>query len=318
MSPKSSLPSVETLRRIEAICTRFEQTDADNRDIERFCEDLDGDDREYLIRELVTLDIELRAQHGEHRTPADYDFASEIEFAGLNLVPTGFLNDNLNQLADSPSSTRPSSQRYQIGQSIGSGGIGEVWRVYDLATQRSLALKTLHRNLQNDSSAIDRFEREGLLTGTLQHPGIPPIYDRGRLEDGTPFFTMKLVEGETLHQILRSRSADQEDLGHLLGVFGVIAQTMAYAHSQQVIHRDLKPHNIMVGKFGELQVMDWGLAKRLGCDPDSITLTQRSAAKLIETGSRIESNPQSTLPNDELTTAGDIVGTPGFMAPRTS
>ena len=104
---------------------------------------------------------------------------------------------------------------------------------------------------------------EARITGQLQHPGIPPVHEVGRLENGHPFFSMKLIEGHTLADLLSQRADVQSDLPKFLKIFEQVAQTVAYAHSTGIIHRDLKPANVMVGAFGEVQVMDWSLAKRI-------------------------------------------------------
>ncbi|WP_419580698.1 protein kinase domain-containing protein [Stieleria magnilauensis] len=249
---------------------------------------------------------------------------SEPNQSVLDAVPSQFLNTSFPSLLSDTG--LPSSPRYQIGESIGSGGIGDVYRVYDRMGQRHLALKTLQRKFHRNGAAIDRFHREGLLTGTLQHPGIPPVYDHGTLEDGTPFFSMKLVEGQTLQQLIEARQASDDSLGELIGIFESVAQTIAYAHAQQVIHRDLKPQNIMVGKFGEVQVMDWGLAKRLGMqprsDPDAATKSEQTLLQANRVPDPAPSRGDETSGGDEtpqgseLTTAGDVVGTPGYMAPE--
>jgi serine/threonine protein kinase len=110
---------------------------------------------------------------------------------------------------------------------------------------------------------LRRFVEEAQVCGQLQHPGIVPVHDLGRLEDGRPFFAMKLVKGRTLAELLRERAGPDDDLPRLLGIFEQVCQAVAYAHSKGVIHRDLKSANVMVGAFGEVQLMDWGLAKVL-------------------------------------------------------
>ncbi|MCS7469442.1 serine/threonine-protein kinase [Stieleria sp. ICT_E10.1] len=319
MNAKSPREDVETLRRIEQVCTRFENADPSERDIEAFCQGFSGDHRIALLRELRLLQTELQRRGGRSQQGSESERFTELNRTLLEAVPSGFLNTNLQDAMGEQAA--PTSPRYQIGELIGSGGIGDVYRVYDTFGQRPLALKTLKRQFQSYKSAIDRFHREGLLTGTLQHPGIPPVYDHGTFDDGTPFFSMKLVEGQTLQQIMKSRQAPCDDLGDLIGIFENVAQTIAYAHSQAVIHRDLKPHNIMVGRFGEIQVMDWGLAKRLGgdseSDHDAATDSIRGAIDadlLTVTGEDTSSG--ETPHGSELTTAGDIVGTPGYMAPE--
>src|SRR5262249_41448568 len=110
------------------------------------------------------------------------------------------------------------------------------------------------------------FLEEAQVCGQLQHPGVPPVHELGTLPDGRPFFAMKLVKGHTLAELLRRRSpgADAPGSPVFLHIFEQVCQTVAYAHSQGILHRDLKPANVMVGAFGEVQVMDWGLAKVFG------------------------------------------------------
>lgn len=309
---------IATLRRIEAACTRFEQTAPRDRDIESFCEGFEGEARSMLIGELVALEQELTESAAEpHESTSDRE-PRDFDGDAIDSVPDHFLRGGLSDLASDEASP-PRSSRYTIDRPIGEGGIGQVWRVFDVQNQRPLALKTLLGKYRLRTEVLDRFLSEGQLTGTLQHPGIPPIYDHGRLDDGTPFFAMKLVEGETLQTILDRRESSA-DVGAALAIFISVAQTLAYAHSQRVVHRDVKPHNIMVGRFGEVQVMDWGLAKRLGSPPDPVAAAEhpgtagsgiapaRSTAKEPGMGD----TPQST----DLTTAGDIVGTPGYMSPE--
>src|SRR5262249_39560431 len=107
------------------------------------------------------------------------------------------------------------------------------------------------------------FREEAQVGGQLQHPGVVPVYELGRSGDGRPYFTMKLVKGTTLSSLLRERASPTQERPRFLKIFEAVCQAVAYAHSKGVIHRDLKPHNVMVGAFGEVQLMDWGLAKVL-------------------------------------------------------
>ncbi len=157
---------------------------------------------------------------------------------------------------------------------------------------------------------VRRFVEEAQIGGQLQHPGIVPVHELGRLPDGRLFIAMKLVKGRTLAALLETRRGPDADRIRFLSIFEQICQTMAYAHARGVIHRDLKPSNIMVGSFGEVQVMDWGLAKVLdhggvANEGRAITPSDDSAAVCtLRSGAAIESR------------AGSVVGTPSYMAPE--
>lgn len=158
---------------------------------------------------------------------------------------------------------RESDSRYRIDGEIARGGMGAILKGRDTDLGRDLAIKVLLDSHKDKPEIVQRFVEEAQIGGQLQHPGIAPIYELGQFADKRPFFAMKLVKGETLSKLLSDRQDTTEDRGKLIGIFEQICQTMAYAHSRGVIHRDLKPANIMVGAFGEVQVMDWGLAKVL-------------------------------------------------------
>jgi tetratricopeptide (TPR) repeat protein/tRNA A-37 threonylcarbamoyl transferase component Bud32 len=157
--------------------------------------------------------------------------------------------------ADEP----PDLPGYAILGRIDEGGMGVVWRARELAFGRTLAIKVVKAG---DPQAVRRSLAEARIAGGLAHPSIVPVHARGRLPDGRPYFTMKLVEGETLAALLRGRPSGGRP-AEFVRVFAQVCQAVAYAHDCGVIHRDLKPANVMVGAFGEVQVMDWGLAKSL-------------------------------------------------------
>jgi tetratricopeptide (TPR) repeat protein len=207
--------------------------------------------------------------------------------------------------------------RYQLIGEIGRGGMGVVLRVLDKSFGRPLAIKVLRSDKGLSAAAERRFLDEARITGQLQHPGIPPAHEVGRLADGRPFFSMKLIEGRTLSELLTERPSPQADLPRFLKIFEQIAQTLAYAHSQGVIHRDLKPLNVMVGTFGEVQVMDWGLAKRLAhaapveaAPPETPQATAPSAAGPEQTVAAASDSTESH------TQAGQVLGTFAYMAPE--
>src|SRR5262245_33475071 len=156
--------------------------------------------------------------------------------------------------------------RYELGQEIGRGGMGSVVAGRDPSLGREVAVKILLGQHRGDSDFVRRFVEEAKVAGGLQHPGVVPIHDHGTAPDGRPFFVMKRVQGRTLSELLRARPDPDHEQPRFLKIFEQVCQTIAYAHSQGVIHRDLKPSNVMVGEFGEVQVMDWGLAKVLTRD----------------------------------------------------
>jgi serine/threonine protein kinase len=150
--------------------------------------------------------------------------------------------------------------RYRILRHAASGGMGAVYEADDTLLKRRVALKVLHpAEAYLDQSAVDRLLEEAGILARLEHPGIVPVHDAGVLPDGNVFYTMKFVEGQRLDRYARSgkRVAD------LLRVFQKICETVAFAHARNIVHRDLKPENIMVGAFGEVLVLDWGIAKVL-------------------------------------------------------
>ena len=160
--------------------------------------------------------------------------------------------------------TPASPPGYELLDEIGRGGMGVVYRARDVALDRDVAVKLLSDRYPADSPAAQRFLGEARITGQLQHPGIPAVHELGTLADGRPFLAMKLIKGSTLEALLKHRPDPAADRGRLLAVFEAVCQAVGYAHAHGVIHRDLKPANVMVGAFGEVQVMDWGLAKVLG------------------------------------------------------
>jgi WD40 repeat protein/serine/threonine protein kinase len=194
---------------------------------------------------------------------------------------------------------------YRIEEEIARGGMGRVVRIRDDDFDRPLAMKVL---LERTGDLEDRFQREARMTGVLQHPGIPPVHAMGRLDDGRPYFVMKLIQGRSLQALLRERPSPAADLPRFVAIFEQICQTVGYAHARGVIHRDLKPGNVMVGAFGEVQVMDWGLAKLIKGDP-----TEKPAP--VDTQGTVYGLRRAVTAAD-ATLAGSLLGTPAYMAPE--
>jgi serine/threonine-protein kinase len=203
-----------------------------------------------------------------------------------------------------------SAGRYQLLGEIARGGMGAVLKGRDPELGRNLALKVLLEHHRERADLIDRFVEEAQICGQLQHPGIVPVYELGTLADRRPFFAMKLVKGQTLAMLLSRRSSAADDLPRFLSIFEAVCQTVTYAHARGVIHRDLKPSNVMVGSFGEVQVMDWGLAKVL---PKDGPPARESEAPPID--KTMVATPRGRG-DSELSQAGSVLGTPAYMAPE--
>lgn len=206
--------------------------------------------------------------------------------------------------------------RFQLRGEIARGGMGAVLRGRDTLLGRDLAIKVLLDNHLNNPDVVQRFVEEAQINGQLQHPGIVPVHEMGKLSDQRPFFAMKLVEGTTLGELLGRRESVDRERSRFIGIFEQICETVAYAHSRDVVHRDLKPANIMVGAFGEVQVMDWGLAKVLGKEP--ATSSAEPELPTVDFEPPVDSRPVSTTPSGigSQTRFGAVIGTPAFMPPE--
>jgi tetratricopeptide (TPR) repeat protein/tRNA A-37 threonylcarbamoyl transferase component Bud32 len=202
-------------------------------------------------------------------------------------------------------------EKYQLLGEIARGGMGVILKGHDTDLGRDVALKVLDGELAKNPAVVQRFVEEAQIGGQLQHPGIVPVYDLGLMADESPYFTMKLVKGRTLSALFQQRKSTADNRGRLLAIFESVCQTMAYAHSKGVLHRDLKPANIMVGAFGEVQVVDWGLAKVL--HRGGVADERRAKETLHTVIETVRSGPGSSG-SDSL--VGSVMGTPAYMAPE--
>jgi tRNA A-37 threonylcarbamoyl transferase component Bud32 len=207
-------------------------------------------------------------------------------------------------------SAPPDTPRYRFEEFLARGGMADVWRGRDTLLARAVALKVLRERAFGDGEAGARFEAEARHVSRLEHPSIVPVYDLGELSDGRPFFAMKLVHGQTLAELLAARGTPAEDLSHWVGVFEQVCAAVAYAHARDLIHRDLKPSNVMLGEFGEVLVLDWGIAKTLQAGPHPAAIPPTPVLRSSPIGEA------ATRPAGPETLPGQISGTPAFMAPE--
>ena len=231
----------------------------------------------------------LLEQHGVPR-----DIADKVRGVLLPWYAQSRTTDDLGaqatiRLDDDDAATPPApldpDDRYVDRGPLGAGGMGEVRRVFDTRLQRTLAMKTLHTSVRAQAAA--RFAYEARCLARLEHPGIVPLHDFGVLPDGRPWFTMKEVHGTTFDVTIRRLHEDwsEASLREVVSAFLQVCEAVAFAHERGVLHRDLKPQNIMMGEHGEVLVLDWGLARALDRDADA---------------------PQHTRP-------GVTMGTPAYM-----
>ncbi len=272
-----------------------------------------------VIERLLQQEYLVRQRYGDDPSFVEYRVRfPDVEFTNLarrmdpqtersevgnskTLIPAG------RSLAADPEAP-PAPQRYTRLRLHGQGGLGSVWVARDEDLGREVALKELRPLQAADPDARRRFVREAQVTGQLEHPNIVPVYEMSYgPDDGQPFYAMRLIQGRTLREAVaayhgrrRAGKADTLELPRLLTVFVNICQALAYAHARGVIHRDLKPANVVLGDFGEVIVLDWGLAKVIAQG----TLGESSSLWLTK-GAR-----------PDATSAGSLLGTPAYMAPE--
>lgn len=231
--------------------------------------------------------------------------------------------------SDTSSSTQPSQSftqrntsgrqnrlRYDKLGELGRGGMGVVLKVKDNDLRREVAMKVI-RGDRRDNSAMQSFVEEAQITGQLEHPNIVPVHELGSDADGKVFFTMKMVRGQPLSQVLKAikkgdaDTASRHTLDRMLQILLKVCDAVSFAAARGVVHRDLKPENIMLGRFGEVVVMDWGLARVQGGKDDKHSqtsiFTDHTVAKVTDS----ESTPSSAFSME-----GSIAGTPSYMAPE--
>ncbi len=251
--------------------------------------------------ERVELD-DLCAQHPEHETALRVLALAHGTEVGVS--PSRLESVIREKLGgDAPLGTLPGgrAERYTIRREVARGGMGVIYEVWDEDLGRALAMKVIQ-----NPAGVERFLEEARITGRLDHPGVLPVHELGLDAEGRAFFTMPLIEGKDLERVLRDAISGEEgwSLTRAIEVLVKVCDTLAYAHSRGVIHRDLKPQNIMVGRFGETYVMDWGLARTLG---------ETAAVRAREPG---HPDDAGAFRSPHRTWAGTVLGTPAYMPPE--
>jgi serine/threonine-protein kinase len=285
-----------------------------------------GADARTLLEALVDKHLEIHgndsgqslgsmALHESVQEELDQFADSELK-ASLSYV-TLRSRSRVDPLATQPLAKRPSSagsgMRYRTLRPHVEGGLGRVMVARDEELHREVALKEIKEKYADDQECRNRFVMEAEITGGLEHPGIVPVYGLGQYPDGRPFYAMRMIKGESLRTAidryheeparLRNPGERRVTFRQLLARFIKVCEAVAYAHSRGVLHRDIKPDNIMLGKYGETLVVDWGLAKPVG--------RGRTAQDIGEVTNRPPSSD-----NVSATQMGDFVGTPAYMSPE--
>ena len=244
------------------------------------------------------LPEEIPVQTGEIAETIDVQSAGEPQVGAAGTIPS----DPVMQVEG--------GRKYEMKRVVGTGGMGVIYEAVDLKCERPVAIKVLLDERRRQEGAFDRFTQEAKITAQLEHPNIVPVHELGVEARGNVFYSMKLIHGVTLAEVLIGiRKGDQTviekyPLGRLLTIFQKLCDAVAFAHGRGVIHRDLKPSNVMIGEYGEVLVLDWGLAIS-GAFPPVLNAGP---------GGRPAGNSPEVM--DEKTTSNAIVGTPSFMAPE--
>ncbi len=241
--------------------------------------------------------------------------AGSLPVSGTRAIgATTFARSTVLPRRETPESLRSNaSPRYEPVRSLGEGGMGEVVLVHDHDIGRQVAVKRLKAD-PHDEGAVMRFAEEVRTIGHLEHPGIVPVHDVGVDEQGQHYLVMKYVQGETLEEIIAElKSGDAAyrarfTHGLRVQIFSSMLQALRYAHEKGVIHRDLKPSNIMVGAYGEVMLMDWGIAKKV--ERGAVDGADHALADTVDP----RMGPQRLV----QTAVGSLLGTPLYMSPEQS
>ena len=229
-------------------------------------------------------------------------------------LPRSTVLPRLEMVGAEPRLVHGGQRRYETTRRLGEGGFGEVLGARDNDIGREVAVKRLHPGMRSPG-VLARFAEEVRTIGSLEHPNIVPIHDVGVEDNGDYYFVMKYVAGETLESIIDKLAAGDRDAHARFGaerriqIFMALLEAVSFAHSKGILHRDIKPANVMVGAYGEVVLMDWGIAKRLRDDGPALPAETGPGSARAEKGSR------GAL---FQTRSGELIGTPAYMSPEQS
>ena len=287
-----------------------DSTDAYRPLVESYLDRFPAINQPSIVQRLLQQELYVRRGHGER--PAIEEYCSRFP----ELLSDRRQAEELLQDAGAvglPSAATPLQERYRLVAKHGRGGFGEVWRAADAVLGREVAIKRLSPALASQEDHRRRFSAEARTAARLEHPGVVPVYDLIDPDSERPYYAMRFLSGVTMAEAIRSfhKAEDRVSLRsvaglRLLSAFLTVAKTIQFAHARGVIHRDLKPQNIMLGEYGETVVLDWGLAKNLAVTGADVRGAAANHAK--------STSPVAGIGTE--TVAGAILGTPAYMSPE--
>jgi serine/threonine-protein kinase len=331
--------SATQIEHLDAVCERFER--AWGAALRPRIEDHLGGEaepaRSVLLHELLLSELEWRLRLGERPSRPEYrerfpSHAAMIDAAFEAVGRAGGRPDSgAGRDGGPPAESDVAGQRFRIVRPHAEGGLGIIYRAHDGELRREVALKEIQPRFATRPEERARFLREAEITGSLEHPAIVPVYSLGRYPDGRPYYAMRLIQGKTLKEAIEEFHQEAGEgkeidsgsrllaLRKLLDRFRTVCEALAYAHSRGILHRDVKPHNILIGPYYETFLVDWGLAKCMGL-ADTPPVVEEPSSRPIPAGGSDETVDRgqagSGAEGSDATAAGSIVGTPAYMSPE--
>ncbi len=321
----TDLPSAPSFFQVDAACDRFQAECEAGRQakIEDYLAGWEEPERSRLLYELINLEIRHRQQHGERPSLDEYRTRFADSPRVVQEVGQQVADDQDRTCLFEVQDTLTMAAELTDFRHHAEGGLGVVYAAEDRQLKRNLAVKFIHDRVVHDAASRTRFLLEAEVTSRLEHPGVVPMYGVGQTKDGRPFYAMRFIEGETLDAAIQrhydrtrgnaDRSDRERQFNELLLRFVAVCQTIAYAHNRGIIHRDIKPVNILLGRYGQTIVVDWGLALPVGRqgvfkDSEERTLMPSSGSdsNRVAAGTPVFMSPEQASGSLDLSPASDI------------